>query len=190
MTSIPQEKSYSLADALSWPEERRMELIDGQPVMMAPPTREHQRISGALFAQIHNFLQGKPCQVYAAPFAVRPFETEDDAAEDVNTMVEPDISVICDRKKLDDIGCKGAPDLVIEILSDSTRRHDRIVKYNLYQRAGIREYWIVDPDRHTVQVYVLEEEKYNAAEAYTSSASVPVSVLPGCVIDLQRVFSE
>lgn len=190
MTSIPQEKSYSLADALSWPEDRRMELIDGQPVMMAPPSREHQRISGALFAQIHNFLQGKPCQVYAAPFAVRPFETEDDAAEEVNTMVEPDISVICDRKKLDDIGCKGAPDLVVEILSDSTRRHDRIVKYNLYQRAGIREYWIVDPDRHTVQVYVLEEGKYNAADAYTSSASVPVSVLPGCVIDLQRVFIE
>ena len=100
------------------------------------------------------------------------------------------IPLVSYSKSGDEIGCKGAPDLVIEILSDSTRRHDRIVKYNLYQRAGIREYWIVDPERHTVQVYVLEDGKYNAADAYTSSASVPVSVLPGCVIDLQRVFFE
>ena len=190
MSILPREKGYSLSDLLSWPEELRAELIDGQPVMMAPPKREHQRISGALFAQLHNFLRGRPCQVYAAPFAVRPFETEGDAAESVGTVVEPDISVICDGDKLDDIGCKGAPDLVIEIISESTRRHDRITKYNLYQRAGVREYWLVDPELHTVQVFVLEEGRYNAAEAYTTSASVSVNVLPGCVIDLNQVFGE
>ena len=190
MPSLPQEKSCTLADVLQWPEDSRVELIDGKPVMMAPPSREHQRISGALFAQLFGFLRDKPCQVYAAPFAVRPFEQQDDTPGDVNTMVEPDISVICDPSKLDEIGCKGAPDLVIEILSDSTRRHDRIVKYNLYQRAGVREYWIVDPTLHTVQVYVLEDGRYNAADAYTTSAAVPVEVLPGCVIDLHQVFSE
>lgn len=190
MSPLPQEKSYTLADALAWPGDLRIELIDGQPVMMTPPKREHQRISGALFAQLYYFLQGKPCQVYAAPFAVRPFEKSDDSAEDVNTMVEPDISVVCSSDKLDEIGCKGAPDLVIEILSDSTKRHDRVVKFNLYQRAGVREYWLVDPSLHTVQVYTLEDGRYNAAEAYTTAAEVPVGILPGCVINLRQVFTE
>ena len=138
--SLSSSDHYTLADALTWDEQDRIELIDGAPVMMAPPSRAHQRISMELSRQLANYLEGKRCQVYPAPFAVRLFEQAGDRPQDVDTLVEPDISVVCDRNKLDDMGCKGAPDLIVEILSPSTQRHDRLVKYNLYQRAGVREY--------------------------------------------------
>ena len=184
------EKNYSLTDALNWPEDLRIELIDGQPVMMAPPKRIHQEILVAIAAKLYDFLKGKKCKVFPAPFAVRLFERAEDTPKDVHTMVEPDISVVCDPEKLDDIGCKGAPDLVIEILSESTKRQDMITKFNLYSRAGVPEYWIVDPDSQTVQVFTLEAGQYHAPVVYTAAASVPVGVLPGCVINLREVFVE
>ena len=189
MEMLPQEKSYSLADVLSWPDELRIELIEGQPVMMSPPKRIHQEISVSIASQLYDFLKDKKCKVFPAPFAVRLFEQAEDTPKDVETMVEPDITVVCDSDKLDDIGCKGAPDLVIEILSDSTKRHDMITKFSLYSRAGVPEYWIVDPDGQTVQVFTIEAGQYHAPVAYTSTASVPVGVLPGCVIDLNEVFA-
>ena len=127
--ALPAEKGrYTFADCLTWDENDRAELIGGEIVMMAPTSRVHQKISGELFRQLANFLEGKKCEVYAAPFAVRLFEKSGDAPEDVDTMVEPDISVVCDHGKLDSHGCKGAPDLVVEVLSPSTQRHDRLVK--------------------------------------------------------------
>ena len=156
--------------------------------MMAPPSRAHQEISGALFAQLHNYLEGKKCRVYAAPFAVRLFERPGDRPEGVDTLVEPDLSVVCDTDKLDDIGCKGAPDLIIEILSPSTQRHDRLTKYNLYERAGVPEYWIVSPDERTVQVSVLTGGRYRVCELYTAQDVAKVHVLDGCFIELSRVF--
>ena len=110
--------------------------------------------------------------------------------EDVSTVVQPDISVVCDSSKTDGHGCKGAPDMVIEILSSSTAHYDRLVKFNLYQQAGVREYWIVDPAARIVQVHTLEDGAYHASVAYPSNASVPVGVLEGCNIDLSTVFSE
>ena len=187
---LPQENRYTLADALAWDEQDRIELIDGYPVMMAPPTRAHQEAVMELSAQLHAYLKGKKCKVYPAPFAVRLFEQDGDRPEDVDTMVEPDISVVCDPSKLDDIGCKGAPDLVLEILSPSTTRHDRFTKFNLYQRAGVREYWIVDPVNRTAAVYTLEEGAYHGAETYGPDAVVPVGVLEDCRIDLSDVFPE
>ena len=157
--------------------------------MMAPPLRVHQKISGELFGQLREYLKGKKCEVYHAPFAVRLFEEDGDAPEDVDTMVEPDITVVCDPDKLDKYGCKGAPDMVIEILSPSTRRHDLAVKYRLYQRAGVREYWIVDPDRKMVQVSRMEDGLYNAADVYTSGV-VPVGLWENFSIDLSQVFAE
>lgn len=144
--ALPAEKKetiFTYADYLTWDEDERIELIDGEAVMMAPPSTSHQLISGELFRQLANFLEGKKCLAIPAPFAVRLFEREGDTPSNVRTVVEPDISVICDRNKLDAHGCKGAPDMVIEILSPSNRRHDRLVKLDLYQRAGVREYWIV-----------------------------------------------
>lgn len=189
MALLAENDRYTFADCLSWPENERMELIEGEAVMMSPPTRIHQEILMELSRQLANFLEGKKCKVYPAPFAVRLFEKEGDTPEDVDTMVEPDISVVCDSSKLDDAGCKGAPDLVIEILSPSTMRHDRVVKFNLYQRAGVREYWIIDPDEQTVLVYLLEDGRYIAKELGGAGDRVQVNVLDGCFIELQKVFT-
>ena len=188
--ALPQEVSYTLADVLSWDEQERIELVYGEPVMMAPPSSAHQAISMELSAQLHTYLRGKSCRVFAAPFAVRLFEQDGDCSDDVDTVVEPDISVVCDRSKIDKRGCRGAPDLVIEILSPSTRRHDRFTKFNLYQRAGVREYWIVDPDGKDVQSFVLEEGHYTAKDFGTDGDKLAVSILEDCVIDLSLVFAE
>ncbi|MDE6589595.1 MAG: Uma2 family endonuclease [Oscillospiraceae bacterium] len=190
--ALPAEKArYTFADCLTWEENERIEIIDGEAVMMAPPSRVHQEISGALFAQLYNFLEGKKCRVYAAPFAVRLFERDGETPEDVDTMVEPDLSVVCDGNKLDNHGCKGAPDLVIEILSPSTRRHDRLVKLGLYQRAGVREYWIVNPEEKTVQVFTQDGSgSLRITEEYERDSVAKVNVLNGCFIELGKVFNE
>ena len=187
---LPQENRYTLADALAWDEQDRIELIYGDPVMMAPPTRAHQKAVMELSAQLHAYLKGKKCEVYPAPFAVRLFERDGDRPEDVDTMVEPDISVVCDPSKLDDTGCKGAPDLVMEILSPSTTRHDRFTKFNLYQRAGVRGYWMVDPVEKSVLVFVLEDGRYAAKDFGAAGDRLRVNILEDCTIDLSQVFPE
>lgn len=189
--ALPAEKSrYSLADCLTWDENKLIEIIDGEAFMMATPSRIHQKISGELFRQLANYLEGKKCEAYAAPFGVRLFEQDGDRPEDVDTVVEPDISVVCDRSKLDKHGCKGAPDLIVEILSPSSLRHDRLVKLNLYQRAGVREYWIVDPVDQSVQSFVLENGHYTARDLAGTGEKIKVNVLKDCVIDLTAVFSN
>lgn len=187
----PIEKYYTYADLLSWGEDERAEIIYGNLYMMAPPTRIHQEVLSELHRQIANFLSDKPCKIYPAPFGVRLFEQDDDTPENVNTVVEPDITVVCDRNKLDDRGCKGAPDMIIEILSPSTARHDRFVKLNLYQRAKVREYWIVDPLNNTVDVCLPDENGRLVVSAiYTRNDTAKVTILPGCTIDLSKVFPE
>lgn len=127
--------------------------------------------------------------MYPAPFGVRLFEQNGERPEDVDTMVEPDSSVVCDRGKIDKYGCKGAPDLIIEVLSPSTRRHDRLVKLNLYQRAEVQEYWMVDPDNQSVQVFTLDRGALKICEDYGPGDVARVNVLEGCFIDLEKVFS-
>lgn len=172
--ALPAEKErYTFADCLTWREDERIEIIDGEPVMMAPPpSSEHQEISMELSAQLHAYLRGKRCKVYAAPFAVRLFEKDGDRPDDVDTMVEPDISVVCDPNKIDRHGCKGAPDMVVEILSPSTQRHDRFTKFSLYQRAGVKEYWIVDPESKAAQSFVLEDGRYSVKEYGTTGDKI------------------
>lgn len=189
--ALPAEnKRYTFADVLTWDESERVEIINGEAFMMAPPSRRHQEISGELFGQLRDYLKGKNCKVYHAPFAVRLFEENGDYPEDVDTMVEPDISVVCDPGKLDEYGCKGAPDLIIEILSPSTRRHDRMTKFELYRRAGVREYWIVDPDSRDVQAFVLDDGRYFVKGYGAAEDKMKVDVLEDCVIDLSAVFPE
>ena len=188
--ALPLEKEWNYADLLSWEDDMRYELIEGYPVMMAPPSSTHQEISMELSAQFHTYLKGKNCKVYAAPFAVRLFERDGDFLESVDTVVQPDISIVCDKKKIDKRGCKGAPDLIVEILSPSSWRHDCLVKYNLYQRAGVKEYWIVDTEKQVVLVHTLEEGQYHAPKAYTARDTVPVGVLEDCAVDLTAVFPE
>lgn len=187
--ALPAEKErYTFADVVTWEENDRIEIIDGKTVMMAPPTVRHQRISREIVRQLANYLEGKKCEVFAAPFGVRLFEKDGDRPEDVDTMVEPDVSVVCDKNKLDKNGCKGAPDMVIEILSPSTLRHDRFVKLALYQRAGVREYWIVSPDEQTVQVFLLRDGSLQLHEVYDRQGVAKVNVLDGCFIELSKVF--
>ena len=190
MTPLPQEQRYTYADLLEWEDDTRYELYDGVPVALASPTDVHQRISMALSAQLYNYLIGKKCSVYAAPFDVRLFEEQGDSPEDVDPVVQPDLPVVCDPGKVDRHGVHGAPDLVIEILSDSTRRVDRLTKFSLYQRAGVREYWIVDPEAQTVAVHLLQDGQYGSPDFYAGNAAVPVSVLDGCTVDLARVFQR
>ena len=186
-----EQRRYTFADVLTWDEDERAEIIDGEAIMMAPPpSRAHQKVSGEMFRQLANYLEGKRCEVYHAPFAVRLFEQDGDRPEDVDTMVEPDISIVCDPSKLDKHGCKGAPDMVVEILSPSTRRHDRLVKLGLYQRAGVREYWIVNPEEKTVQVLTLADGLLLPHEDYGREDVAKVNVLDGCFIELSKVFSE
>ena len=189
--AITSEKSrFTFAVCLTWDENVRAEIIDGEVYLMAPPSRAHQKILTELTRQLANFLEGKTCEVYPAPFGVRLFEKDGDCPEEVSTVVEPDISVVCDRDKLDEYGCRGAPDLVMEILSPSSRRHDRLVKLGLYQRAGVREYWIVNPEEKTVQVLLLENGNLRPHEEYGQDSVAKVNVLSGCFIELSKVFSE
>lgn len=185
---LPKKEQYTYRDILDFPEEERYELYDGQLVALASPSTRHQAISGELNAQLREFLRGKPCKVFSAPLDVRLYERDDDTPEDVKTTVQPDLMVVCDEKKIDKAGIRGAPNLIIEILSDSTKQRDKIAKFNMYQHAGVIEYWIVDPERQIVQVFTLEDGAYHAPEVYTARAEVPVSILPGCVIELSKVF--
>ena len=185
---LPQSNEYyTYADYASWDlkEGERYELIDGVPYMMAPPSRRHQELVGEIFGRFRDFLKDKPCKVYVSPFGVRL----NAAGDHDDTVVEPDIVVVCDRSKLDDKGCNGAPDLVIEITSPSSARHDKLIKFQKYQNAGVREYWIVDPENKMVNVNILENGRYYGA-AYSDTDSIPVQVLDGCQVDMREVFSE
>ena len=188
MAPLPQEDRYSFADLLAWDDNVRYELYSGIPVALASPSNIHQDISGEIYFQLKNYLRGKQCKVYYAPFDVRLFEKEGDRPEDVDCILQPDLMVVCDQSKIDRHGVHGAPDLVIEILSPGTARYDKLIKFNLYQRAGVQEYWLVDPITRTVCVYVLEEGSYHAGTVYSCDLSVPVSVLDDCHVDLTTVF--
>ena len=179
---IPLEKEYyTVEEYLSWDEDVRAELYEGMLIMMAPPVQRHQGMLSEMHGQLWQFLKDKPCKVYPAPFGVRLSEQED-------TIFEPDIVVICDKSKLDGKICHGAPDMVIEILSPSTARMDRIYKFQKYQQAGVMEYWIVDPDLNMLQASILKDGAY-ITTVYDEEDDAPVSVLEGCVIHLADVFS-
>ena len=189
MTPLPQEQRYSYADLLAWDDDTRYELYDGRPVALASPSDVHQSILGELYLQLGNYLKGKKCKAYFSPFDVRIFEEEGDSLDDVDTVLQPDLLVVCDQNKVDRHGVHGAPDLVVEVLSPGTAQYDRLIKFNLYQRAGVREYWIVDPEARMVSVYTLENGHYRAA-AYGADSAVRVGILDDCTIDLSTVFPE
>ena len=187
LPAIKLEERHTYADYLRWDDGERREIIYGRPYLMAPaPTLDHQLTSGKLHLQFGSFLKGKKRKVFYAPFDVRLFPKDDDSDD---TIVQPDIVVICDRSKLDRTGCAGAPDTAIEILSPSTARHDMLVKFHLYRKAGIREYWIVDPERKTVSAHILKDGEY-VVTTYGNEDSAPVHVLEGLSIDLSEVFAD
>ena len=177
MNALKQEKLYTNEDIYALPDGERAELVDGQIYYMAPPSWTHQRISGYLYNEICNFIKNNdgPCEVLAAPFAV--FLNEDDT-----NYLEPDISVICDPSKLDEKGCHGAPDWVIEIASPGSKTMDYYTKLFKYRASGIREYWIVDPAKKAVLVYSFEKDTMGE---YTFSESVPAGIFDGLFIKIE-----
>lgn len=179
--SVPQEKIYTSEDYWNLPESFRAELINGQIYNMAPPSRIHQKITVELCTIINNHIKSKngTCQVYTSPFAVNL------DANDKN-WVEPDISVICDSSKLTDRGCSGAPDLIIEILSPSSRKMDYITKNALYSDAGVKEYWIVDPRKEITVVYYFEEDA--APTIYSFNSLVSFKIFPELIVTISNLL--
>jgi Uma2 family endonuclease len=179
---------FTYADYASWPDGERWELIEGEPFAMSPaPARVHQEVVVELLAQIHQAISGGPCRVYVAPFDVRLPE-QDEADEVVETVVQPDISVVCDPGKLDEKGCRGAPDWIVEVLSPRTAAKDQIVKRDLYQRRGVREYWLVHPTDRLVFLYSLEGNFYAGPDIRPTAGRTPVSCLDAVEINWDRVF--
>ena len=176
---------YTYADYASWDDETRYELIDGVAYAMSAPSVVHQRILGELYRQLANYLLGKACEVFIAPFDVCLFSMGDDDS----TVVQPDLLVICDHTILDKRRCNGAPDMVIEIISPSSSGYDRIKKLNKYLQAGVREYWIVDPADKGITVHILENGKY-VISAYETTETISVNILEDCKIDLPDDITE
>lgn len=190
-TAIDLKEKYTYADYLTWPEEERWELIDGYPYDMSPaPRRKHQGILGEMFRKFADYFDHKPCKLYVAPFDVRLAE---DYSDDhlIENVVQPDISVFCNKKRLDEKGAVGAPDLIVEILSPSTAGKDLKTKLLLYQKYAVKEYWIVDPEKDTVEVIVLDESgKYNPGRVYGKEETVNSILFQDLKIDLGPLFTE
>ncbi|TGE35746.1 Uma2 family endonuclease [Desulfosporosinus fructosivorans] len=190
MSPTPKElsASYSYADYLTWPEDERWELIDGVPLNMTPaPTPKHQEILGEVFRILANWLKGNRCKVYMAPFDVRLAgpETLDSA---IDKVVQPDISAVCDPQKIDDRGCLGAPDMIVEILSPSTFKKDLGIKLTLYESSGVKEYWVVYPLDETVMVFILQNGQDGKPTVYSVPDEIPVELFNDLTIPLESVF--
>lgn len=184
-------ETHTYADYLHWSDDCRYELIDGIAYAMAPaPARRHQEVVLEIARQIADALDGMPCRPYIAPFDVRLARAENAGDQNIDTVVQPDISVICDRNKLDERGCKGAPDWIIEVLSPATASHDQIVKHALYERVGVREYWLVHPTDRIVTVYALVDGAYGKPDIRELVGERACGILPAVVIRWEKVLRE
>jgi len=177
-------KHYTFNDYMNFDDDERWEIINGKLFLMSAPTVTHQRILGRLYLKFGNFLEGKPCDVFFAPFDVRlKADTTDD------TVVQPDLLVICDDSIMMKTGCKGAPDMVVEILSPSTSYKDRALKFKVYQEVGIKEFWIIDPEEKLTVVHILNNGNYYT-KIFTETETAPVHILEGFEINLADIFAE
>ncbi|TVP50469.1 MAG: Uma2 family endonuclease [Mongoliibacter sp.] len=183
--------NYTYADYLTWEMEEMTELIKGKVFKKAAAAarRIHQWLTGNLYTEMNLFLRGKKCQAYIAPFDVRlPVKSKRD--DQIHTVVQPDICVVCDLEKLDERGCVGAPDLVVEVLSAGNKQMELQRKYEVYEESGVKEYWIVDPEGKTVLIYTLTQGKYSASRWMTVGDVAISSVIKGFELDLEEYFKE
>lgn len=187
---LPKEnKKYTYADYLTWSEGERYEIIDGVPYMQAAPTWQHQAVLMELSRQFANYLRNKTCMVFTSPFDLRLPEDNKQNDDDVTNVLKPDIVVVCDRSGLRKTGYYGAPDLIVEIVSSSTIRRDKLEKFNKYEKAGVKEYWIVEPEGKIVSVFVLQDSKrYGRPEIYADEDKVKITIFDDLIIDLKPVF--
>ncbi len=190
LSQLDPNASYTYADYLLWKFEERVELLRGRIALMSAPSRIHQKISGNLHRLLSNALWKSPCEVYAAPFDVRLQHFSSKQNKTLNSVVQPDLCVICDPNKLDDKGCVGAPDLIVEIISPGNSRRELKDKFEIYQETGVKEYWIVNPLEKSVQIYHLNEQnKYIGSQPYVVGDVLGTPIIPGLVVDLADVFN-
>ena len=185
---LKEDEFFTYADYKGWElsEGERFELIYGEAYAMSAPNARHQEILIEISTQFHAYLRGKPCKVYPAPYDVRLFYREDEGDD---TVVQPDITVVCNEQRRGYEGCRGAPDLVIEILSPSNTAIEMERKLKLYQDAGVREYWIVDPENKGLTVYRFHEGAISFF-TYKKDTTVPVGIFPDLNISLEQVFAQ
>jgi Uma2 family endonuclease len=192
MTVLKRDTHYhTYSDYLTWSRDYGDELIDGTAYVREPPspTRSHQEIVGELIRQAATALKGKPCRVYVAPFDVRlPKSDEED--DKVDTVVQPDVLIVSDLKKLDERGMRGAPDWLAEVLSPSTASHDRTVKLSAYERAGVREVWLIHPTALTLTIYRLEAGHYGRPSILELKGQTELTAVPGVIIDWDEVLAQ
>ena len=184
-------KRYTYADYLTWLDDKTRELINGFIKMMSAPRLIHARVSSNISGHLWTILRknkGK-CEVFSAPFDVRFPKNGETAFDKIDTVVQPDICVVCDLSKLDERGCCGAPDMIVEILSPSTTKKDTFDKFVLYEESGVKEYWIVHPESKAITVFLLQENgKYNDGVTYEWEAKIPVHIFDDYPIDLLDIF--
>ena len=183
-------KFYTYADYLKWQFDERVELIKGKIFKMSPaPSSRHQHISGNLFGHIWSYLKGQSCQAFSAPFDVR-LPVPNKKTGEVNTVVQPDICVVCDQSKIDHAGCQGAPDLIVEILSPSSAKKDMKDKFHLYEESGVTEYWAVHPEEKLLEIFVLTHGRYQLHKIYTEDDLAISQAIAGLEVNMQEVFEE
>ncbi len=195
LSQLDLEGTYTYADYLTWQFDEALELIKGKIMLMSPaPSVDHQRISIRLGAILYNFLKQKTCQPFAAPFDVRLYDKNKSEAtnQDIDSVVQPDLCVICDNNKLDAQGCLGAPDWIIEILSQGNSKKEMQIKYELYQENGVMEYWLVYPVEQAVYQFILDAttQKYKLFKMYPGVGKANSYLFPDLEIDLLEVFAE
>ncbi len=186
---------YSYADYLGWQLNETLELIKGKISLMSPaPSLDHQRVSWQLNGLLFEYFRKKHCRAFAAPFDVRLYDRRKSAVanQDIYTVVQPDLCVICDTEKLDQRGCLGAPDWIIEILSKGNSKKEIQTKFELYRESGVKEYWIVYPFEQAVHQFVLDEEQdqYRLLNMFSGEDEAAPYLFPDCKIDLPEVFAE
>jgi Uma2 family endonuclease len=182
--------SYTYADYLRWNMEEMVELIKGKIFKQAAAPRvNHQRVSLKISNELFSFLKGKRCEVFVAPFDVRlPVKSKKN--EDIDTVVQPDICVVCDPSKIDELGCVGAPDLIVEILSPGNNRKELVNKYEVYREAGVKEYWVIQPVECTLLTYSLMNGQYQSSKLFTIGDVVKSQAVAGFELDLTYVFEN
>lgn len=185
-----EDRIYTYADYLTWPDEERWELIDGVAYNMSPaPNRRHQEIVGKVFIELANFLDNGPCSVYFAPFDVRLTDTPGAPDEEIRNVVQPDVSIYCRQQdQLDDAGAVAAPDIAVEVLSPSTSVKDQREKLRLYEHFGVKEYWIIDPANNTLSVHILSHGAYGKPAVYGPEETLKSMVIEGFTLNLAGLF--
>lgn len=192
LSQLDLSKLYTYTDYLSWQFQERVELIRGKIMKMSPaPSRRHQEVSSSLFRLfVQHFPPKSTCKLYHAPFDVR-LPNKNQEGEKIETVVQPDLCIVCDRSKLDDKGCLGAPDLIVEILSPGNTKKEMQLKFDLYEESGVLEYWMVIPSQETIQLFVLDENgKFQFQRFYNTGDRMPSVIFEGLEVELEAVFAE